>query len=497
MGNLYLTYREGFPKDLDSAFIENTDGTIISYGELEEESAKYANGLSELGLQPGDRVSVQLDKSPEVVFIYLACLRANLIFHPINTAYKENELSFLLNDAKPSVFICEKEIYENISFLNLEESISHVFTLNPADHESIQSIKKESDHEIVDCSPDHTAALLYSSGTTGKPKGIMLTHGNIGSNALALKDAWGFSNDDILLHSLPIYHVHGLFVALGCVFLSGSKMLWTKSFNAGKVIELLPRCTVMMGVPTYYARLLASKDLDKSCVSNMRLFISGSAPLLKDTFVQFYKKTNHHILERYGMTETNIICSNPLESERKPETVGMPLKDINLRIVDDSFNTLENEEIGHIQVRGPNVFNSYWNLPEKTKQDFTSDNYFNTGDKGFVDKDGYLSIVGRTKDMIISGGLNVYPKEVESLIDSFGEVEESAVIGLADKDLGESVTAIIVLNPHFHLGEDDIIFRLKKDIAGFKVPKKVIFVDDLPRNAMGKVQKNILRDKYQ
>ena len=497
MGNLYLTYKEGFPKDLDSTFIENTDGSKISYGELEEESTKYANGLSELGLQPGDRVSVQLNKSHEVVFIYLACLRANLIFHPINTAYKENELSFLLNDAKPSVFICEKEIYENISFLNLEESISHIFTLNPADHESIQSIKKEGDHEIVDCSLDHTAALLYSSGTTGQPKGIMLTHGNIGSNAKALKDAWGFHNDDILLHSLPIYHVHGLFVALGCVFLSGSKIIWTESFDADQAIELLPRCTVMMGVPTYYTRLVASKDLDKSCVSNMRLFISGSAPLLEDTFIQFYKKTNHHILERYGMTETNIICSNPLEGERKPETVGMPLKDINLRIVDDSFNTLENEEIGHIQVRGPNVFNSYWNLPEKTKQDFTSDNYFNTGDKGFVDKDGYLSIVGRTKDMIISGGLNVYPKEVESLIDSFDEVEESAVIGLADKDLGESVTAIIVLNANFHLDEDDIIFRLKKDIAGFKVPKKVIFVDDLPRNAMGKVQKNILRDKYQ
>ena len=497
MGNLYLTYREGFPKDLDSTFIENTDGTIISYGELEEESAKYANGLSELGLQPGDRVSVQLDKSHEVVFIYLACLRANLIFHPINTAYKENELSFLLNDAKPSVFICEKEIYENISFLNLEESISHVFTLNPADHESIQSIKKEGDHEIVDCSPDHTAALLYSSGTTGRPKGIMLTHGNIGSNAHALKDAWGFSDDDILLHSLPIYHVHGLFVALGCVFLSGSKILWTKSFDAEQAIELLPRCTEMMGVPTYYTRLVASKDLDKSCLSKMRLFISGSAPLLEDTFIQFYKKTDHHILERYGMTETNIICSNPLNGERKPETVGIPLKDILLRIVDDSFNSLAIDEIGHIQVRGPNVFNSYWNLPEKTKQDFTSDNYFNTGDKGFVDKDGYLSIVGRTKDMIISGGLNVYPKEVESLIDSFGEVEESAVIGLADKDLGESVTAIIVLNANFHLTEDDIIFRLKKDIAGFKVPKKVIFVDDLPRNAMGKVQKNILRDKYQ
>ena len=496
MGNLYLTYKEGFPKDLDSTFIENTDGSKISYGELEEESTKYANGLSELGLQPGDRVSVQLNKSHEVVFIYLACLRANLIFHPINTAYKENELSFLLNDAKPSVFICEKEIYENISFLNLEESISHIFTLNPADHESIQSIKKEGDHEIVDCSPDHTAALLYSSGTTGQPKGIMLTHGNIGSNAKALKDAWGFHNDDILLHSLPIYHVHGLFVALGCVFLSGSKIIWTESFDADQAIELLPRCTVMMGVPTYYTRLVASKDLDKSCVSNMRLFISGSAPLLEDTFIQFYKKTNHHILERYGMTETNIICSNPVDGKRKPETVGMPLKDINLRIVDDSVNALEIGEIGHIQVRGPNVFNSYWNLPKKTKEDFTSDNYFNTGDKGFIDKDGYLSIVGRTKDMIISGGLNVYPKEVESLIDGYEEVEESAVIGLVDKDLGESVTAIVVLNTNFYLSEDDIIFRLKKDIAGFKVPKKVIFVDDLPRNAMGKVQKNILRNLY-
>ena len=496
MGNLYLTYKEGFPKDLDSTFIENTDGSKISYGELEEESTKYANGLSELGLQPGDRVSVQLNKSHEVVFIYLACLRANLIFHPINTAYKENELSFLLNDAKPSVFICEKEIYENISFLNLEESISHIFTLNPADHKSIQSIKKEGDHEIVDCSPDHTAALLYSSGTTGQPKGIMLTHGNIGSNAKALKDAWGFHNDDILLHSLPIYHVHGLFVALGCVFLSGSKIIWTESFDADQAIELLPRCTVMMGVPTYYTRLVASKDLDKSCVSNMRLFISGSAPLLEDTFIQFYKKTNHHILERYGMTETNIICSNPVDGRRKPETVGMPLKDINLRIVDDSFNALEIGEIGHIQVRGPNVFNSYWNLPKKTKEDFTSDNYFNTGDKGFIDKDGYLSIVGRTKDMIISGGLNVYPKEVESLIDGYEEVEESAVIGLVDKDLGESVTAIVVLNTNFYLSEDDIIFRLKKEIAGFKVPKKVIFVDDLPRNAMGKVQKNILRNLY-
>ena len=461
--------------------------------DLEEESARYANGFKELGLKPGDRVSIQVNKCPEVIFIYLACVRSNLIFHPLNTAYKEKELSFFLNDAKPSVFICERKFIDSINLLDLEESIPDLFTLSLHDERSIQLIKKEGDHQVVDCSEDHTAALLYSSGTTGQPKGIMLTHANIGSNAKTLKDTWGFSNEDILLHVLPIYHVHGLFVALGCVLLSGSKMLWTESFDAKKSVALLPRCTVMMGVPTYYTRLLAQKGLEKSIVSNMRLFISGSAPLLEDTFNEFYEKTDHYILERYGMTETNIIASNPLNGQRKPETVGQSLKDISLRIVDDSLNSLKDGEVGNIQVKGPNVFNSYWNLPKKTKKDFTADNYFNTGDKGFIDENGYLSIVGRTKDMIISGGLNVYPKEIESLINNFDEVLESAVIGLQDKDLGERVVAIVVRQKDsIEISEDYIISSLKADIAGFKVPKQVFFTENLPRNAMGKVQKNIL-----
>ena len=497
MGNLYLTYREGFPQDLKSPFLEYSNGSSIAYEELEEQSSQYANGFSDLGLQPGDRVSVQVDKSPEVIFIYLACLRSNLIFHPLNTAYKESELSFFLDDAKPSIFICQKEINDNISSLGLKKEPQYVFTLLPLEGESIQSIKRKGDHEIVDCSEDYTAALLYSSGTTGKPKGIMLTHGNIGSNALALKEAWNFTQEDCLLHALPIYHVHGLFVALGCVFLSGSRVLWMSAFDADEVQKILPKCSVMMGVPTYYTRLLLSPRLNQDTTANIRVFISGSAPLLDDTFNEFHSKTGHYILERYGMTETNIICSNPIEGKRKPGTVGLPLERQNLRIVDDSLNNLDKDEIGNIQVKGPNVFNGYWNLPEKTKEDFSSDNYFNTGDKGFIDQDGYLTIVGRSKDMIISGGLNVYPKEIESLIDNLEGVGESAVIGLKDDDLGEKVVAVVVRKDKSDITEEELITTLKKGIAGFKVPKQVIFVEELPRNAMGKVQKNVLRDNYQ
>ena len=497
MGNLYLTYREGFLQDLKIPFLEYLDGSLITYEELEEQSSQYANGFSDLGLQPGDRVSVQVDKSPEVIFIYLACLRSNLIFHPLNTAYKESELSFFLDDAKPSVFICQKEIYENISSLGLKKEPQYVFTLFPLEGESIQSIKRKGDHEIVDCSEEHTAALLYSSGTTGKPKGIMLTHGNIGFNALALKEAWNFTQEDCLLHALPIYHVHGLFVALGCVFLSGSRVLWMNAFDADEVLKILPKCSVMMGVPTYYTRLLSNPKLNNDTTANIRVFISGSAPLLEDTFNEFRSKTGHYILERYGMTETNIICSNPIAGKRKPGTVGLPLEGQSLRIVDDSLNNLDKDEIGNIQVKGPNVFNGYWNLPDKTKEDFSSDNFFNTGDKGFIDQDGYLTIVGRSKDMIISGGLNVYPKEIESLIDDIEGVGESAVIGLKDDDLGEKVVAMVVRQDKSEITEEELITTLKQDIAGFKVPKQVIFIDELPRNAMGKVQKNVLRDNYQ
>ena len=497
MGNLYLSYKEGFPKDLTCPFLEQYDGTIITYKDLEEQSSQYANGFCDIGLKQGDRVSIQVNKSPEVIYIYLACLRSNLIFHPLNTAYKESELSFFLEDAQPSLFICEKQIYESISSLELLSKPENIYTLNSDENESIHQIKREGDHEVVACSKDDTAALLYSSGTTGQPKGIILSHENIESNALALKEAWNFNKEDSLLHALPIYHVHGLFVALGCVFLSGSKIIWIDTFDTDRVIEILPKCTVMMGVPTYYTRLISNPNLNKEIVGNIRVFVSGSAPLLEDTFNQFHSKTGHFILERYGMTETNIICSNPIKGKRKAGTVGLPLKDQKLKIVDDNFNNLDEGEIGNIQVSGPNVFKMYWNLPDKTREDFSNDNFFNTGDKGFIDEDGYLTIVGRSKDMIISGGLNVYPKEIESIIDDLEGVDESAVIGVKDDDLGEKVVTFIVKKAGSEITKDALLSYLKKDIAGFKVPKDIIFIEELPRNAMGKVQKNILRENYQ
>ena len=491
MGNLYLQYKEGFPNNLNDVFIETETKNQITYSDLEKHSAAYSVGFKKLGLNRGDRVTLQVDKSVEVFFIYLACLRSGLIFHPLNTAYKDSELRFFLNDAEPTVFICESTIFNKIAELNLKRKPANIFTLD-----SIHKIKIYEDHEILDCPDDEVAALLYSSGTTGNPKGIMLTHKNIGSNSETLADCWDFQKDDCLLHALPIYHVHGLFVALGCSLLSGSKVQWMDSFDSEKVIQALSKCTVMMGVPTYYSRLLSSQNLNKSNTSNVRLFISGSAPLLEDTFQEFKSRTGKEILERYGMTETNIISSNPIEGKRKPSSVGLCLQGQKLRIVDDANKPLNVEEIGDIQVSGPNVFKGYWNLPDKTAEEFTSDNYFKTGDKGYLDKDGYLFIVGRNKDMIISGGLNVYPKEVETFIDEIDGVNESAVIGLKDDDFGEKVVAIIVLDEKSDLKEAEIINLAKESIAGFKAPKEVIFINELPRNAMGKVQKNILRDLY-
>ena len=496
MENLYSIYREGFPKDLSRPCIELKDGSILTYKDLEDQSSQYANGFSNLGLKPGDRVSVQVNKSPEVLYIYLACLRANLIFHPLNTAYKDNELSFLLEDANPSLFICEKEVYEKVDTLNLKHPPNHVFTIQIQDKDSIQAIKLAGIHEVVDCSEEDTAALLYSSGTTGRPKGIMLTHGNIGSNAMSLKDAWEFTANDCLLHALPIYHVHGLFVALGCVFLSGSKMLWLDSFEVDEVLTQLPKCTVMMGVPTYYTRLINNKGLTSKVTRNLRLFISGSAPLLEETFVDFNSITGHKILERYGMTETNIISSNPINGKRKSGTVGLPLEGQQVRIVNNDDEPVGVDEIGNIQVKGLNVFKGYWKLAQKSNEDFSLDNYFNTGDQGYFDQDGYLIIVGRNKDMIITGGLNVYPKEVESFIDKIAGVHESAVIGLEDADFGERVVAVIVRDEESKVLEENIISDMKVQMAGFKVPKQIYFTNELPRNAMGKVQKNLLRDKY-
>ena len=496
MENLYLRYREGFPKDLSTPCIELKDGSIISYKDLEDQSSQYANGFTNLGLKPGDRISVQVNKSPEVLYIYLACLRSNLIFHPLNTAYKDHELSFLLEDADPALFICEKEVYEKIDSLNLKHPPSHIFTIQIQDKDSIQAIKLAGIHEVVDCSEEDTAALLYSSGTTGRPKGIMLTHGNIGSNAMSLKEAWEFTANDCLLHALPIYHVHGLFVALGCVFLSGSKMLWLDNFEVNEVLNQLPKCTVMMGVPTYYTRLINNKGLTSDVTQNLRIFISGSAPLLEETFMDFYSITGHKILERYGMTETNIISSNPISGKRKSGTVGLPLEGQQVRIINNDSEPVGADEIGNIQVKGPNVFKGYWKLAQKSKEDFSLDNYFNTGDQGYFDEDGYLIIVGRNKDMIISGGLNVYPKEIESFIDKIEGVYESAVIGLEDADFGERVVAVIVKDENSKVIEENIISDMKLQMAGYKVPKQIFFSNELPRNAMGKVQKNFLRDKY-
>ena len=496
-GNLYTSYKEGFKNNLEGQFLYDDKGLNVTYRELDSETAKLANGLKELGLSEGDRVTVQVDKCIEMVYLYLACVRSNIIFHPLNPAYKEKELSYFLNDAKPSLFISNEETISSISDLSLEHSIDHLFVLNNDGSGNFSDISTSEDNYItVACSDDDIAALLYSSGTTGKPKGIMLSHGNISSNAESLVKAWGFQKSDCLLHALPIYHVHGLFVALGCVFMTGSKLKWLESFDADVVLKSIPECTVMMGVPTYYTRLLKRDLLDSKLTEGIRLFISGSAPLLEETFNEFNQRTNHQILERYGMTETNMNTSNPLKGDRKPGTVGLPLEGVQVRVVDEENNALPQGEIGDLQVKGPNVFKGYWEMPEKTKEDFSKDGFFNTGDKGLIDEGGYVSIIGRSKDMIISGGLNVYPKEIESLIDKIEGVLESAVIGLSDEDLGEKVVAVIVSEESKTLDEKKVISEIKDQLAGFKAPKEVKFIDQLPRNAMGKVQKNILRETF-
>ena len=496
-GNLYTSYKEGFKNNLEGQFLYDDKGLNVTYRELDSETAKLANGLKELGLSEGDRVTVQVDKCIEMVYLYLACVRSNIIFHPLNPAYKEKELSYFLDDAKPSLFISNEETISSISDLSLEHSIDHLFVLNNDGSGNFSDISTSEDNYItVACSDDDIAALLYSSGTTGKPKGIMLSHGNISSNAESLVKAWGFQESDCLLHALPIYHVHGLFVALGCVFMTGSKLKWLESFDADVVLKSIPECTVMMGVPTYYTRLLKRDLLDSKLTEGIRLFISGSAPLLEETFNEFNQRTNHQILERYGMTETNMNTSNPLKGDRKPGTVGLPLEDVQVRVVDEENNVLSQGEIGNLQIKGPNVFKGYWEMPEKTKEDFSKDGFFNTGDKGLIDEGGYVSIIGRSKDMIISGGLNVYPKEIEFLIDKIEGVLESAVIGLSDEDLGEKVVAVIVSEESKTLDEKKVISEIKDQLAGFKAPKEVKFIDQLPRNAMGKVQKNILRETF-
>ena len=496
--NLYSYFHQQVVAHADEELLCTGDGRSYSYSDIDKRSASMAAYLTGLGVTPGDRVSVQVEKSPETLCLYLACLRAGFVFHPLNIAYTAGELDYFLNNAEPAVVVCDPGNESAIKQLADAAGTQFVFTLD-GDGNGTLALHADAiaaDFGIVPRAADDMAALLYSSGTTGVPKGIMLTHANLLRNTEALVETWGFGETDRLLHALPVFHVHGLFVAIGCVMLSGASMRWLAAYNVGEVMRYLPECTVMMGVPTYYTRLLGNRAFDSKVTDHVRLFISGSAPLLEETFVEFEQRTGHRLLERYGMTETNMNTSNPLRGERKPGTVGPPLPGVEVRITDDDGNELPVNEIGNLQVRGPNVFIGYWKMPDKTAEDFTEDGFFNTGDKGRIDEDGYVSIVGRAKDMVISGGLNVYPKEIELFIDDLPGVSESAVIGVRHADFGEGIVAVVVPESVEEARESDIIEACKAALANFKVPKRVVFVDELPRNTMAKVQKNALRETY-
>jgi malonyl-CoA/methylmalonyl-CoA synthetase len=492
--NLYALLRSHFPEEVGQPCILIPGGPVIHYDDLDQTSARIAHALCEIGCSPGDRVAVQVDKCWQAVTLYLACLRAGFVYLPLNTAYQKSELAYFFGDAEPAAIVCRPESAEAVGALRPQ---ARILTLDASGGSLLELAEARSEtFETVSRGPNDPAAILYTSGTTGRSKGAVLSHRNLGSNALTLVEQWGFTRGDVLLHALPTYHVHGLFVACHCVLLSSSRMLWLPKFDAKEVIGLLPHATVMMGVPTFYTRLLAEPGFDRSACRHIRLFVSGSAPLLAETFAEFRDRTGHTILERYGMTETGMNTANPLSGERVGGSVGMPLPGISVRIADDDGKPCAPGVVGAVQVKGPNVFSGYWRMPDKTHEEFTADGYFRTGDMGEWLPNGYLKIAGRAKDLIITGGLNVYPKEIEEKIDALPGVAESAVIGLPDSDFGEAVAAVVVAKPGHTLNESELISTLKSEIAGFKVPKRVYFVAALPRNVMGKVQKNVLRETY-
>jgi malonyl-CoA/methylmalonyl-CoA synthetase len=496
--NLYTHFSKLISAHADKELLCTSDGRSISYAEIDRQSARIARYLSDLGTAPGDRISVQVEKSPECLCLYLACLRAGFVFHPLNPGYKIRELEYFLNNAEPTFVVCDPANLREISPVARAAGARHAMTMDADGKGTLIDGASNSTAEFATVTRDDNdlAALLYSSGTTGVPKGIMLTHANLLRNTESLVEAWGFTDRDRLMHALPIFHMHGLFVGIGCVMLSGASMRWLPAYNAKDVIQHLPECTVLMGVPTYYTRLLAEKSFTPRIAKSMRLFISGSAPLLEETFVEFEQRTGHRILERYGMTETNMNTANPLVGERKAGTVGPPLPGVEVRIVGDDGRPVDQGDIGNLQVRGPNVFVGYWKMPDKTAEDIAENGFFNTGDKGSIDEDGYVTIVGRAKDMVITGGLNVYPKELELFIDDLEGVQETAVIGVPHADFGEGVVAVVVPTVGGPSNEEDVISACKNEMASFKVPKKVVFVEELPRNTMSKVQKNILRETY-
>ncbi len=484
--------------DKSKVAIETSAGKLYRYGDIFAVTSRFANALKAAGVKPGDRVAAQVEKSAEALLLYLACVRAGAAYLPLNTAYTEAELEYFLSDAESSLFICRPG-WGRPQELCTKAGVPAFLTLGTEEDGTLPALAagQPDVFEDVPRSPADLAAILYTSGTTGRSKGAMLSHGNLASNAAALVEAWRFTSDDVLLHALPIFHTHGLFVATNVVLMAGASMICLPKFDPNEIFRLLPRATTMMGVPTYYVRLLDDARLTREAAGHMRLFVSGSAPLLPDTHRDFLERTGCSILERYGMTETGMNTSNPYEGERVPGTVGPPLPGVEIRIANpETGEILAQEEIGMIEVRGPNVCKGYWRMPDKTKAEFRDDGFFITGDLGKIDAHGYVHIVGRGKDLIITGGFNVYPKEVESEIDALPGVAESAVIGVPHPDFGEGVMAVVVAAKDCDLQEKDVIEALKARLANYKLPKRVFIVDGLPRNTMGKVQKNLLRDAY-
>jgi malonyl-CoA/methylmalonyl-CoA synthetase len=502
-GNLFSLIRAAMPDDPERPFAWLPDGRIYRYQDVLDVSARFANVLAVLGVKPGDRVAVQVEKSIEALMLYLATIRAGGVFLPLNTAYTPAEVEYFLGDSEPRLFVCDPAKADAMRAL-ADKAGAAMETLGvwrfldvSAGSLADKALEASSQFEDVPRAGDDLAAILYTSGTTGRSKGAMLTHDNLSSNAEVLVDCWRFTAEDVLLHALPIYHVHGLFVACNVVLLAGGSMLFLSKFDADEAIRLLPRATAMMGVPTYYTRLLARPDFTRELTAHMRLFTSGSAPLLAETHAAFKRRTGHTILERYGMTETGMNTSNPYDGERIAGTVGFPLPGTEIRVADAETGAVRGAgEIGILEVKGPNVFKGYWRMPEKTAEEFRDDGFFITGDIGLIDEKGYVHIVGRAKDLIISGGFNVYPKEVETLIDALPGVAESAVIGVPHPDFGEGVMAVVVPRADAKLSEAEILAGLSDSIAKFKQPKRVFLVDSLPRNTMGKVQKNVLRERY-
>jgi malonyl-CoA/methylmalonyl-CoA synthetase len=482
----------------DKLAMDSPEGLSLTYGQLFERAGRAANAIVALGVEPGDRVAVQIDKSPDMIVVMLACLRAGAVLLPLNTAYTPAELEYFLSDSKPALVLCQPAALEVVRSLAEKLALPAVESLGARRDGSFAERIETSPAQFatVPRSNDDLAAILYTSGTTGRSKGAMLTHDNLASNALALIDVWRFTSDDVLIHALPVFHTHGLFVATNVALLSGATMIFQPRFDADAIVAALPRATSLMGVPTFYVRLVEHSGVTRASTAHMRLFVSGSAPLLAETHEQWRARTGHAILERYGMTETNMIASNPYEGERRAGTVGFPLPGVSLRIAEaETGRALGQGEIGVIEVKGPNVFKGYWLMPEKTAEEFRADGFFITGDLAKIDDQGYVNIVGRAKDLIISGGFNVYPIEIEAEIDALDGVLESAVIGLPHPDFGEGVTAVIVTAPGALLSEASVIAALEERLARYKLPKRVFFVEALPRNAMGKVQKKALRDE--